>query len=67
LKSFSGNGLGLYISKNIIEDHGGKIWAQNNHDLGKHGTRITSIVGSPVDSQKSLYNLTSTSNRKVYS
>jgi signal transduction histidine kinase len=22
--------LGLFISKNIIEAHGGKIWAQNN-------------------------------------
>jgi len=29
-KSFSGTGLGLFISKSIIEAHGGKIWADNN-------------------------------------
>jgi signal transduction histidine kinase len=31
-KSFSGTGLGLFISKSIIEAHGGKIWAENNAD-----------------------------------
>jgi signal transduction histidine kinase len=36
-KSFSGTGLGLFISKSIVEAHGGKIWAENNTD-GKGAT-----------------------------
>ena len=31
-KSEKGTGLGLFISKSIIEAHGGSIWAENNTD-----------------------------------
>ena len=44
-KSNQGTGLGLYITKSIIEAHKGKIWTRNNKD-GKGSTFSFSL---PLD------------------
>jgi two-component system sensor histidine kinase VicK len=40
-KSFTGTGLGLFISKSIVEAHGGKIWAKNNDNGNGKGATFT--------------------------
>ncbi|WP_370519343.1 sensor histidine kinase [Nitrososphaera sp. AFS] len=45
-KSQSGTGLGMFIAKNIIEAHGGKMWAKNNPD-GNGATFTFTLPVSP--------------------
>jgi two-component system, OmpR family, sensor histidine kinase VicK len=49
-RSFSGTGLGLYISRNIIEAHGGKMWAENN----PHGEGATFTFTLPLSNRKAI-------------
>jgi signal transduction histidine kinase len=51
-KSETGTGLGLFISKSIIEAHGGKIWAKNNNDGKKGATFAFSLSLSKHQKQK---------------
>ena len=43
-KSHQGTGLGLFISKSIVEAHGGKIWVENN----KNENGVTFIFTLPL-------------------
>jgi two-component system, OmpR family, sensor histidine kinase VicK len=52
-RSFSGTGLGLYISKSIVEAHGGKMWAENNHE--EKGATFTFTL--PLNSRKDNHQL----------
>ena len=44
-----GTGLGLFISKSIIEMHGGKIWATNNKEIDREkGVGSTFTFSLPI-------------------
>jgi len=43
-----GTGLGLFISKNIIQKHGGRIWATNNDEENKECVGSTFTFSLPA-------------------
>jgi signal transduction histidine kinase len=47
-KSQTGTGLGMFISRSIIEAHGGKIWAKNNDFDANSGGGATFTFSLPL-------------------
>jgi len=53
-KSDKGTGLGLYISKNIIEAHGGKIWSEKTTN-GKGAIFVFTLPITRMDNHKKQF------------
>ena len=51
----TGTGLGLFISKAIIEAHGGRLWAENNNDNCNGATFLFSIPTNDQPKSTNVY------------
>jgi signal transduction histidine kinase len=51
-KSFQGTGLGLFISKTIVEAHGGKIWLEDNDNNVQREGATFSFTLPVISNQK---------------
>jgi signal transduction histidine kinase len=61
-KSYQGTGLGLFISKSIVQAHGGKIWVENNTEERSGATFRFSL---PISKESSSIILHSKVNQLV--
>jgi signal transduction histidine kinase len=60
--SYQGTGLGLFISKSIVQAHGGKIWVENNTEERSGATFRFSL---PISKENSSIILHSKVNQLV--
>jgi signal transduction histidine kinase len=52
-KGATGNGLGLWVGKQIIEKHGGSIWVRSRTDE-PHGTTFSIVLPELADDRASV-------------
>lgn len=49
-KEESGTGLGLWVSRSILERHGGRIWIESNTTPNQRGTTVSIFLPSRINS-----------------